>query len=172
MIYLIILSIFLSGCSGEVGELLNLSREYTANIAFFERGQKDLCPKRKDYNFVSESECNRAGQEVITLVSSEKEIAVPIRNTAQDAHNDRMYELEQERLRQERQRNENQQKQAERQRRVKERNEQRQAERKLCQEKRKLKCDNNRRYCLSQYTQRTDNMKGIVSFSSFILRSS
>ena len=121
MRYLIIL-IFLSGCLS--GELLSLSKEYAASIIFFDQAQKnlrkiysdceydkdcfqknsethiknDFCPKYKEYNFVSESECNRAGKGVRDLVSGEKEISVPIRNTAQEAHNDRMYELEKEKL--------------------------------------------------------------------------
>lgn len=103
---------------------MSLSKEYAASIVFFDQAQKslrkiysdceydkdcfnensethiknDFCPKYKEYNFVSESECNRAGQGVRDLVSGENELAVPIRNTAQDSHNNRMYELEKEKL--------------------------------------------------------------------------
>ena len=114
-------SVFLSGCLSS--DLIQLAREYSASVVFFDHAQKnlrkifsdceydqdcfqgkakihiedDLCPKYEDYKFVSEKECKRAGEEVIALVLGNKELAVPIRNTKQDAHNDRMYELDQNR---------------------------------------------------------------------------
>ena len=69
-----------------------------------------------------------------------------IRNTAQDAHNDRMYKLEQERLRQEQQRNEDRQNAS-------------------CVKKR----ENSNVIITEDTVYHTENMKGIVSFSSFIV---
>ena len=101
-------------------ELMKLASEYSASVTFFDHAQKNLrkiysdcsyekecfetnafkhiesvlCPLYEDYNFVSKSECERAGQNVMDLVIGNKELAIPIRNTAQDAHNERMYDLE------------------------------------------------------------------------------
>ena len=119
--------LFLAGCLSP--ELMKLASEYQASVTFFDHAQKNLreiyslcdykedcfkerateqinqvlCPKYQEYNFVSEKECQRAGQGVIDLVLGKTELAVPIRNTAQDAHNDRMYELEKQRVKQNRQ---------------------------------------------------------------------
>lgn len=120
--------LFLSGCLSS--ELVKLASEYSASITFFDHAQKnfrkiysdcsyekdcfedratdhlelDLCPMYQDYKFVSKTECERAGQSVMDLVLGKTELAVPIRNKRQDAHNDRMYELERERLELEKQR--------------------------------------------------------------------
>ncbi len=109
---------------------MKLASEYSANFVFFEQLQKNIrkinsdcnfetkcfednskqyfekqvCPDFEKHNFVSEKECIRAGQSVMDLVSGKTEFAVPIRDTAQDAHNNRMYELEQKRLEYERER--------------------------------------------------------------------
>ena len=103
---------------------MKLAGQYTASITFFEKVQKDLrllnsdceykkecfesngtkhfkeklCPDFKKYNFVTEKECMRAGKGLMDLVSGKTELAVPIRDKAQQAHNDRMYELEKEKL--------------------------------------------------------------------------
>ena len=103
---------------------MKLASQYTASITYFEQAQKDLrkvfsdcnferdcfedkasdhirdnlCIDYQQYQFVSDKECNRAGQGVMDLILGDVEIAVPIRNTAQNKHNDRMYELEKRRL--------------------------------------------------------------------------
>ena len=105
-------------------EILKLASEYTGSVYFYEQAQKnlrlvysqceyktecfqedgmkhikeDFCPRFKEYKFVSETECHRAGQGVLDLVSGKTHIAVPVNNPTQNAHNDRMYELEKERL--------------------------------------------------------------------------
>ena len=149
---------FISGCLS--GDLLSLSKEYAASIVFFDQAQKslrkiysdceydkdcfnensethiknDFCPKYKEYNFVSESECNRAGQSVIDLVSGENELAVPIRNTAQDAHNNKMYELEQEKLKQSENQWQTEQQRQEQQRRAQQTEQQRQEQQRQAQQ--------------------------------------
>ena len=102
---------------------MQLASQYTASITYFNKAQKDLrsiysdcdyerdcfkdkalkhigdlCYNYESYNFVSEKECNQAGQNVMDLVLGDKKLAVPVKNTAQDKHNDRMLELEKERL--------------------------------------------------------------------------
>ena len=58
----------------------------------------NLCYDYESYNFVSEKEGDQASQNVMDLVLGDKELAVPVRNTAQDKYNDRMYELEKGKL--------------------------------------------------------------------------
>ena len=103
---------------------MKLASEFDASLVFFNQAQKDLrainsdcdfdrdcfetealyhiidklCPSYQDYNFISEKECNRAGDKVMDLVLGKIEPSIPIRNTNQDWHNDRMYELEKEKL--------------------------------------------------------------------------
>ena len=139
----LIFSVFLFASCNLPDEIIQMASRYSGSLAFFENAQtnfrkinsdceykadcfqrnsekhlkEELCPNYERFNFVSESECNRAGKEVINLVSGKTELAVPVRNTAQDAHNNRMYELEKERLSQsERQRQDELQRQAEQQR--------------------------------------------------------
>ena len=119
--------IILSGCVS--AELMKLASKYGVSVTFFDHAQQNLreiyslcdykedcfrekateqinevlCLKYQEYNFVSEKECQRAGQSMIDLTLGKTELAIPIRNTTQDAHNDRMYELEKERIEQDRQ---------------------------------------------------------------------
>ena len=105
-------------------KLLKLASEYTGSIYFYEQAQKNLrlvysqceykkecfqergmehikegfCPRFSEYKFVSETECHRAGQGIMDLVSGKTHVAVPVNNPTQNAHNDRMYDLERQRL--------------------------------------------------------------------------
>ena len=80
-------------------EIIKLASEYQANINFFEQAQKSLrkilsdcnyerecfeenatnhiktgfCPKYEEYNFVSASECERAGQGIMDLILGKTE---------------------------------------------------------------------------------------------------
>ena len=113
-------------------KLLKLASEYTGSIVFYEQAQKklrlvysqceyktecfqedgmkhikeDFCPRFKEYKFVSETECHRAGQGVLDLVSGKTHIAVPVNNPTQNAHNEQMLEVEKERLELEKRRDE------------------------------------------------------------------
>ena len=112
---------FLLGCNSQ---LMKLASEFDASLVFFNQAQKDLrainsdcdfdrdcfetealyhiidklCPSYQDYNFISEKECNRAGDQIMDLVLGKIEPSIPIRNTNQDRHNDRIYELEKEKI--------------------------------------------------------------------------
>ena len=105
-------------------ELLKLASEYTGSIVFYEQAQKnlrlvysrceykkecfqkegmehikaDFCPKFAEYKFVSETECHRAGQGIMDLVSGKTHIAVPVNNPTQNAHNKQMLEVEKQKL--------------------------------------------------------------------------
>ena len=122
--------IILGACVSD--KLLKLASEYTGSIVFYEQAQKNLrtvysnckyekecfqergmehikegfCPRFAEYKFVSETECHRAGQGVLDLVSGKTHIAVPVNNPNQNAQNEELIELEKQRLEEERKRRE------------------------------------------------------------------
>ena len=121
-------------------EILKLASEYTGSVYFYEQAQKnlrlvysqceyktecfqedgmkhikeDFCPRFKEYKFVSETECHRAGQGVLDLVSGKTHIAVPVNNPNQNAHNEQMLEIEKQRLELEKERAEREERKEER----------------------------------------------------------
>ena len=113
---------------------MKLASEYTGSIIFYEQAQehlriiysncnreiecfereglahikKEFCPNYEAYKFVTEAECIAGGKGALDFVSGKKTLAIPVRNTNQDAHNDRMYELESNRDEEERREREEQ----------------------------------------------------------------
>lgn len=150
IILILFVPLFLPGCLSQ--ELMKLASEYSGSLVFYDQAQKDLrtindlckyeqtcfennagdhfkeklCPHYEHYSFISENECQRAGQALMDVFLGNVEFGLPVRNTAQDRHNDRMYELERLRLGREKRERERLEREQERNRELEREREERQ----------------------------------------------